>query len=54
MYDIDGEYDKAIAEYSEAIRLDPNVENFHASRSGAYRARAILVVQSPTLRRTSG
>ena len=33
-----GDHDKAIADYTEAIRLDPKNANFYAFRAKAYRA----------------
>jgi tetratricopeptide (TPR) repeat protein len=53
-YNTQGNYDQAIADYSEAIRLDPKSENAYFHRGSAYRAKHDYSPPSPTTVRRSG
>ena len=49
-----GELDKAIIEYTEAVRLDPKYAKAYCNRGGVMRGRAIWIRPSPITRRPSG
>ena len=46
--------EKAIADYTEAIRLDPQCAPVYCSRGFAYEKKGTLTNPSPTLPRPSG
>ena len=53
-YEAKGDYDRAIADYNEAIRLDPKYAVAYNNRGIAYTPRATTTAPSPTTARRSG
>ena len=49
-----GDRDRAIADYDQAIRLDPSYATAHFNRAYAYHLKATMIVPSPATMRRSG
>ncbi|MBO0800454.1 MAG: tetratricopeptide repeat protein [Blastocatellia bacterium] len=50
----EGEYDRAIADFDEAIRLNPKSADVYNSRGLAFADKAIMTARSPNMTRRSG
>ena len=50
-YHIENNYDRAIADYTAAIRLDPKNAEYYSARGDAYMKKRTGIKQSPTTRR---